>query len=510
MRPIHVAALCAVAAFSVFETRAQSGWYPQTSGTTLNLSAVSFSDVNTGTAVGWYLGSPPYNWSERVILRTTDGGATWTHQLSGQGTPLRAISFTDANTGTVVGDGEILRTTDGGATWFTQLSQANVYLGGVWFVGVDTGTAVGVSTDSLGNTTGLILRTTNGGENWVPQSSGTTAQLNDVCFMDANTGYAVGGFGSMMSSWGVILRTTDGGTSWRDSIFGEGPFGWNPIFSALSFTDATTGTVVGNGGIIRTTDGGETWTKQLIGRQLQDVSFSDASTGRAVGWYLDENLAVVGEILSTTDAGATWTTQLSGVPGALLGVSLTDPNTGTAVGEDGTILRTTTGGFPASRLVTVRAGWNLVSLPLRLTSCMCDSVFPTSISGAFVFNPQGGYCSTDPLVNGVGFWIKFPADSSILLTGEPVTCDTIELSTGWNLVGSISEWVWTPNITQDPPGILYDNEFYQYNGTYSSTNNLFPGYGYWVRAREPGRLILSSVVARQARPSNGPGGQGRQ
>jgi photosystem II stability/assembly factor-like uncharacterized protein len=65
---------------------------------------VSFIDANTGTAVGW----------EGTILRTTDGGATWTAQESCTTNLLYGVSFTDANTGTAVGQfGTILRT-DGG------------------------------------------------------------------------------------------------------------------------------------------------------------------------------------------------------------------------------------------------------------------------------------------------------------------------------------------------------------------------------------------------------------
>ena len=77
----------------------------QSSGTTNTLFAVSFTDPNTGTAVG----------NGGTILRTTDGGATWVSQSSGTTNSLRGISFTDANTGTAVGlSGTILRTTNGG------------------------------------------------------------------------------------------------------------------------------------------------------------------------------------------------------------------------------------------------------------------------------------------------------------------------------------------------------------------------------------------------------------
>src|SRR5713226_1443217 len=168
-------------------TNGGATWTPQSSGTTHWLFGVSFVDANTGTAVG----------AAGTILLTTDGGATWTPQSSGTTNPLLGVAFVDANTGAGVGDfGTILRTTDGGATWTPQSSGTTNPLLGVAFVDANTGAAVGYF--------GTILRTTDGGATWTPQSSGTTSWLNGVSFVDANTGTAVGDFGT-------ILRTTDGG-----------------------------------------------------------------------------------------------------------------------------------------------------------------------------------------------------------------------------------------------------------------------------------------------------------
>ena len=68
-------------------------------------------DANNGWVVGWY----------GTILRTTDGGITWTPQTSGISTYLLSVCFTDINNGTAVGQGgTIIRTTDGGTNWFSQ------------------------------------------------------------------------------------------------------------------------------------------------------------------------------------------------------------------------------------------------------------------------------------------------------------------------------------------------------------------------------------------------------
>jgi photosystem II stability/assembly factor-like uncharacterized protein len=68
------------------------------------------------------------------------------------------------------------------------------------------------------------------------------------------------------------------------------------------------------------------WTSQESGttNHLYGVSFIDANTGTVVGQ--------LGTILHTTNGGATWISQSSGTTDALLGVSFTHANTGTAEG----------------------------------------------------------------------------------------------------------------------------------------------------------------------------------
>ena len=72
---------------------------------------VGFTDANNGTAVG----------SGGTILRTTNGGTTWTFQESGTSATFYGVSFSDRNTGTVVG-WVILRTTNGGVTFVNHTS----------------------------------------------------------------------------------------------------------------------------------------------------------------------------------------------------------------------------------------------------------------------------------------------------------------------------------------------------------------------------------------------------
>jgi photosystem II stability/assembly factor-like uncharacterized protein len=83
-----------------------------------------------------------------------------------------------------------------------------------------------------------------------------------------------------------------------------------------------------------------TWTEQAkdVGGVLRGVSFTDTDedTGTVVG---DD-----GVILRTTDGGANWVLEISGTRNNLNGVSFVDADIGTAVGDRGNILRRTDGG----------------------------------------------------------------------------------------------------------------------------------------------------------------------
>ncbi|MBK7632265.1 MAG: T9SS type A sorting domain-containing protein [Ignavibacteriales bacterium] len=303
-------------------------WYQQNPlPTGNNLNSVTFTDSNTGTMVGDY----------GTIIHTTDGGVTFTNQMSGTTYNLRAVSFTDTQNGWVVGGNWvdslqtyigniILHTTDGGITWTPQTSGITNGLLGVSFPDLNNGIAVGYI--------GTILKTTNGGTTWTPQTSGTTNTLFDVSFTDAINGIAVGGSGT-------ILKTTNGGTTWTSQTSGTAA-----ELYAVSFPDTINGVVVGynimgGGGIIcRTTNGGTAWTSQTNGitNALFDVSFTDLNNGSVI--------SDGGGILRTTNGGTTWTSQIAPLSRTMLsGVSFYDLNNGIAVGSTGTILKTTDGGI---------------------------------------------------------------------------------------------------------------------------------------------------------------------
>ncbi|HUU85824.1 MAG TPA: YCF48-related protein, partial [Phycisphaerae bacterium] len=97
------------------ETRGGRAW--QRRALALPVSLAPLLDLHDvcfcGEQLGWTVGQPG-----GYVLRTTDGGATWSPVATGHPLPLFGVHFPDAEVGYAVGEaGSILKTADGGVTW---------------------------------------------------------------------------------------------------------------------------------------------------------------------------------------------------------------------------------------------------------------------------------------------------------------------------------------------------------------------------------------------------------
>ncbi|UCH85246.1 MAG: T9SS type A sorting domain-containing protein [Candidatus Latescibacterota bacterium] len=274
-------------------TDSGSNWASVTSGTSELLNAVFMVDPDYGIAVGDAGG----------VLETVDGGVSWS-AAGPLPNGLNDVFLLTSSNGFAVGQNGTIFQWDG-ATWTSTASGTANELMGVSFTDALTGTAVG--------NLGTILRTTDGGASWSLQTSGTSARLFDVYFSDANTGTAVG-------SNGTILRTLDGGNSWSPQVSGSTDF-----LVGVHFIDANVGVVVGtNNTLLRTTDGGANWANPSPPpippfTVIYDVNFSGAMNGVAV----TSNNPVLGDIIVTEDGGVTWSNAtINTTPTELRGVSM--------------------------------------------------------------------------------------------------------------------------------------------------------------------------------------------
>jgi photosystem II stability/assembly factor-like uncharacterized protein len=246
-----------------------ANWSLQTSNTTEGFLAIRFMDKN----IGWV-------GAGRIILRTIDGGKSWTdinadpsinkfrnslfpvsakmawapansvnvspltrwfsrYTIEDNGTTTEedfdvniieslssfyGIYFTDLDNGWSVGTGgQIIKISNGSTaspSFSSQTSNTTKTLYGVFMLDANNGWIVGSG--------GTILKTINGGTDWSPLTSGTTTTLREVYFTDSNNGWAVG-------DSGLILATEDGGTNWSVQASEVTTTLWSVFFNENGF-----------------------------------------------------------------------------------------------------------------------------------------------------------------------------------------------------------------------------------------------------------------------------------
>ena len=195
------------------------------------------------------------------ILVSTDDGGSWTQAAVPTRVLLTAVHMHDERTGWAVGhDAVILRTGDGGESW-TMVHQApeeELPLLDVWFRDERTGFAVGAY--------GYFLATEDGGETWTTRAvSEDDFHLNALVPVAArNSGSQSSGEGGPLyiaAEAGVVYRSDDGGETWREL---PSPYAGS-WFGGLALDEHRVLLTGLRGHLFRSEDGGETWTEVATG-----------------------------------------------------------------------------------------------------------------------------------------------------------------------------------------------------------------------------------------------------
>ncbi|MGZ6707356.1 MAG: WD40/YVTN/BNR-like repeat-containing protein [Solirubrobacteraceae bacterium] len=318
-----------------------SGWQwgnPLPQGNTLR--SMSFAG-NDGYAAGAF----------GTLLRTQDGGSTWTGLLSGTYTDLTQVQAIDANSLFAGGGCVARRSDDGGATFrriaFTPVeSSCREQLVAGWFVSEQKG--------FLALTDGTVLTTDNNGDTFAQKNPlpGTRAQNGGarpttLVFTDPNTGIGA-------TDNGKLFRTTDGANSWTQ-VADNGR-----AVRAVRFFDAANGVAVGDGSLFLTTkDGGMTWTPKALGIPPTNLTSITCATQKLCVMTTDSGTALV----RTDDGGAT-ATLVTASPdpifaaafASLTRIAATGATGATAVSDDGGKTFAPVGGRLTGRYSKIRAG----------------------------------------------------------------------------------------------------------------------------------------------------------
>ncbi|MFH0734385.1 MAG: YCF48-related protein [bacterium] len=347
-----------------------TSWNSLTSGVVLTPSQfvhftnLFFLDSQNGWVVGYIANINGADYSG-IILKTTDGGDTWTNQIFG--VVLYSVNFATAQKGWLVGAaGTLLYSSDGGTNWSSQYNGIQWGFRDVKFRDENFGIVVGNA--------GKIFVTTNGGINWEDKNFPFTYNLNSLSLTQSGICYVMG--------QGKLYKSNNSGETW--SLVYEYP---DYMEAKIFFENNNMGWYAGNRGIAKTTDGGNTWIQQtftntinkifalkspikLWGVQdkgivrssdgkkwrftpndqisnISDMYFRDEYNGWLVGGY---NLST--KLFRTTDAGNTWTNQTVNVNQNLQSIFFVDQTYGWIAGTNGTILQTLDSGSTWGSQVT--------------------------------------------------------------------------------------------------------------------------------------------------------------
>lgn len=310
-----------------------------------------------------------------LVRRTSDGGSSWSAATSISAQNLTDVAFGAPGVAWAVGSaGAIYRTSDGGATWAAQASGITTRLTSVAAASSSVAWAVGVG--------GTILATRDGGATWTAPSSGTVEDLVDVTAGTATSAVAVGTFGAM--------RVTVDGTSWSGPT--TPPTGTQP-YAAVAALDETS-YLAGNiyGGAFRSTDGGVTWTSSPnIGSDLASLDATGDGSTVFASTYFDS-------VGVSTDGGRTFA--WSGAGGSWGGIAAVavDEHTAFIAHDDGRIVDRDEASTAAGRLLDYGAGATFGSGNSTSTFGVCLQSVGGAAGAAAGWSVDGnGACTTSDL-----------------------------------------------------------------------------------------------------------------
>ena len=453
--------------------------------------------VFAGTSNGWAAGE------NGTLIRTTNGGTSWSPLFSGSFENLLELDFADSLNGILCSGPDILVTNDGGRSWdltyrfpgFT-IDALKVLNTDTAFVGISNGigklywTSDGGQTWSelLGNlpgaildidmrpagngilsgTGGMVMKTVNYGQTWTAVTMNTTDDLFDAS-MPTNQNIFI-------ASSSEIHISGNGGTSFSATPNPGGTLGSDLL--SIDFGNASNG-VAGcrNGYVFHTTNGGTSWNQNFTDSWVDvhavdaasSTTFFAAGSGGALykssntgtSWnnlgtriadlplYAVDafNSTVVytcgagGTILKSTNGGAGWVAQNSNAGGEdLRGIRFSSSTTGLAVGTNGTIVRTTDGGTT----------WNFIfsNIGESLYGVDRNSAGNWYVCGddaKLATSPNGNIWTDLPTgFTGSGYNFRliqcFGTDTLVISTDQPYLLTSFDAGATWNLVGNGSSF----------------------------------------------------------------------
>lgn len=299
-----------------------------------------------------------YN-GDGIVIRTDDGGDTWTQIWTGVNQGLEAMSFPSQWTGYVGGWNQYFaKTEDSGNSWVQQTPIPDAYIyTGIEFKDEWNGVVTAQTTSGM-----AVYTTNDGGTTWV-EGSGLAAIPYKLTYVEGDTYFLV-------TNAGQIQKSTDNGATWTTVFTTPG----NALLVGIAFNDSMNGIATADSDVYRTTDGGATWTGQEV---IEGVIWRDAA------WLNADNVTLVGTpeiIAESEDGGATWPTNNLGTTTfneALYDVIFIPNGTGFIVGAHGVMFRK----FPETNTYTEQSMYNVANAEWTVMGSFGYSIDGSKSSG---------------------------------------------------------------------------------------------------------------------------------
>jgi len=157
----------------------------------------------------------------------------------------------------------------------------------------------------------------------------------------------------------------------------------------------------------------------------------------------------------------------------------------------------TTGGpmwsFTTDYETRLRAGWNMVSVPIAPADASTSAVFP-DVEAVYTWDSSTkSYVVPDVIVPHQGYWVAVLEDMAIELNGTPVTTWTSVQDTGWNMIGSVHGGNVFFSSPDDDPANAVEGFAYWWNPdtkSYEYCTSIEPCNGYWIASTQDCSLTM--------------------
>ena len=222
--------LAAMFICGVMQAQLVEGWREIPTGVNENLFGVACLDKNEVIACG----------ENGKILKTVDGGETWTVRFEKEGYDMIHVAFADAQVGYACGDscwwnndnhkGVIVKTTDGGETWQELPNTDFVHLEWPDWIRSSDLCVVDEETYFLFTKDAVLWRTTDGGQSFT--STPFELEMVNHCelFFEDETGYLVAIDTYFAYQAGIhIYKTTDSGLTWNEVVTNGAYFDYSVV-----------------------------------------------------------------------------------------------------------------------------------------------------------------------------------------------------------------------------------------------------------------------------------------